>query len=343
MLVEGEAGSVPGCKDAAARGARRHEMASMLAAGPKSPPVTSVPSWLGEDGTLGIMAPLDGRVVPPEERGETAAIVSLTPAESKRLIARACVALPIVQRARRHGRIILSLGTTNAYIAEELLGRPVPKYNYAAGLVDGTLSNTDEDERILPYIWKDGEVVEVPTEEVLAQGPTSRILQEMDSGDVFFKGANAVDAWGNAGVFTGNDKGGTCGGHMGVVLARGVSLVVPVGLEKLVPSVIAASRVCGTTRFSYATGQPVGLWPIVNGIVVTEIQALQTLCGVRATHVGAGGVGGGEGTAVLVVEGSPQAVRGAYELVMSIKGEPPIKVERGARLGTLAQRKLVEL
>jgi len=274
--------------------------------------------------------------VPPEERGEVSGILVLTPAESKRLIAKAVAALPIVQRALRQGRIILSLGTTNAFIAEELLGQPIPKYNYAAGIIDGHLTSTDEQERILPYIWKHGQVQEIPTEEVLAQGPSRRILLEMEAGDVFIKGANAVDPWGIAGVFTGNDQGGTCGGHMGVVVARGVHLVVPVGLEKLVPSVIAAARVCGITRLKYATGQRVGLWPLVGAIVVTEIQALQLLCGVRATHVGSGGIGGGEGSVVLVAE----AVQQTFALVERIKGEPPVPVERGKRLGTLAQRQL---
>ncbi|HET7768644.1 MAG TPA: hypothetical protein VFN74_07695 [Chloroflexota bacterium] len=285
-----------------------------------------------------ITEPLDERAIPEDERHEQAALVSLTPAESKRLIAKAAVRLPVVRRALRQGRVILALGTTNAFIAEELLGHPIPKYNYAAGFVDGTLNNTDEPERILPYIWRFGHVVEVETEEVLSRGPTASILEEMDADDVFFKGANAVDTGGNAGVFTGNDRGGTCGGHMGIVLARGVNLVIPVGLEKLVPSVIEASRVCGIGRFAHATGQKVGLWPIVNGLVLTEIQALESLFDVRVTHVGSGGIGGGEGSVVLAIGGDARAVRGAYELVTRIKGEPPLTVERGARLGTLAER-----
>jgi hypothetical protein len=267
-------------------------------------------------------------------------ILSLKPAESKRLIAKAVVKLPIVQNALKNGRIIVSMGTTDAFVAEELLGQPVSKYNYAAGFVANELENTDEEERILPYMWNKGKVVNVPTEEIYLQGPTRGLLMQFGQGDVFVKGANAVDAYGNAAVLTGNNTGGTCGGHMGVLWARGAHVIVPVGLEKLVPSVVMASRKCGIERLKYSTGQKVGLWPIVNGTVITEIQALQILCGVKATHVASGGIGGGEGSVVLVVEGPDEIVSKTFEFIATIKGEEPVRIRRGEMLGTLAQRKL---
>jgi hypothetical protein len=162
---------------------------------------------------------------------------------------------------------------------------------------------------------------------------------QFGAGDVFIKGANAVDPHGNAAVLTGNNTGGTCGGHMGVLWARGASVVVPVGLEKLVPSVIDASRVGGTDRLKYSTGLKVGVWPIVNATVVTEIQAFQVLCGVKATHVASGGIGGGEGSVVMVLEGKDEAVADAFALVESIKGEPAVRVAKGENLGTLELRK----
>ncbi len=284
----------------------------------------------------GVDAPLD---LSGEE--SVSGILSLKPHESKRLIARAVVKMPQMQRALERGRIIVSMGTTNAYIAEELLGQPISKYNYAAGFVADRLDQTDEPERILPYMWVKGQVMEVPTEEIYLQGPTRGLLMQFEAGDVFIKGANAVDPFGNAAVCTGNNPGGTCGGHMGVLWARGAHVIVPVGLEKLVPSVIQACRRGGIERLKYSTGLKVGLWPIVNGIVVTEIQAFQVLCGVKATHVASGGIGGGEGSVVMVLEGTDEDVARAFELVESIKGEPPIQVARGELLGTLEQRKLI--
>ena len=44
----------------------------------------------------------------------------------------------------------------------------------------------------------------------------------------------------------------------------------------------------------------------------------------KATHIGSGGVGGSEGAVVLSIEGEESKVEKAFELVKSIKGEPPV-------------------
>ncbi len=48
---------------------------------------------------------------------------------------------------------------------------------------------------------------------------------------------------------------------------------------------------------------------MVLGKVVTEIQALALLAGVRTTHVGSGGVAGSEGAVVLSIEGEELSLR----------------------------------
>ena len=58
--------------------------------------------------------------------------------------------------------------------------------------------------------------------------------------------------------------------------------------------------------------------------MVTEIQALEILTGVTATHVASGGVAGSEGAVILVVEGVEAVVLKAFELVQSIKGEAAV-------------------
>ncbi|MEW6232560.1 MAG: hypothetical protein AB1566_09655 [Chloroflexota bacterium] len=243
-------------------------------------------------------------------------IFPLTPAASKRLIARAVAALPEVQRARREGRIVIANGITNAFVAEEMLGRPVPKYNYAAGYVGhGQLSETAAEERLSPYVLLRGEPVDVPAKE---------FIKEFEAGDVFIKGGNAIDPQGHVGILMGDDRGGTIGMALGTVTARGAHLIMPVGLEKMVPSVIEAARMCGINRLSYALGKRVGLMPVTTGRAITEIQALALLCGVTATHVASGGIGGCEGSVVLVVEGSAEQVRRAFELVEAIKDEPSV-------------------
>ena len=46
----------------------------------------------------------------------------LTPAEARRLIARAVIGMPEFQKAWKDAYVILAGGTTNAFIAQELLG-----------------------------------------------------------------------------------------------------------------------------------------------------------------------------------------------------------------------------
>jgi hypothetical protein len=64
------------------------------------------------------------------------ALVSLTPSESKRVIAKGVAALPEVKRATQRGLIVVGRGTTNAYVAEELTGEKTEnKDHYAAGFI----------------------------------------------------------------------------------------------------------------------------------------------------------------------------------------------------------------
>lgn len=249
-----------------------------------------------------------------------AALVVLNPSESRRLLAKATAALPEVHRALAEGTIIIARGITNAYVTEELLGiRVEPKAGLTVGMVCGGLTTGNSGPpATTSHVIRKGKVVEGADSkvEILSFGPD----------DVFIKGANAIDTEGNAGIFASSFVGGTIGMAWPVVMPRGAHLIMPVGLEKLVPSVIEAARATGIHHFKMSMGLPVRLMPVVLGEVVTEIQALALLAGVRATHVGSGGVGGSEGAVVLSLEGEEAAVDKAFAIVQSVKGEPPVGV-----------------
>jgi len=243
-------------------------------------------------------------------------IVVLTPSESKRLIGKGIAALPQVQAAMKQGRIIIAFGSTNAFVVEELLGVKLDKASYVTGNTShGRFGHTKADARVGIYMLVNGKRVEMPMGELLGQ---------FEAGDVFIKGANAVDPYGHAGILLAGSAGGTIGTAMGTLVARGAHLIVPVGLEKLVPDVIEASCVCGQRSLRYPEGATVGLMPLVTATVITEVQALDVLTGVEATHVASGGIGGSEGSVALVVEGTEEEVQKAMRLVESIKGEPPV-------------------
>ncbi|MBI5328620.1 MAG: hypothetical protein HZB80_10100 [Deltaproteobacteria bacterium] len=246
---------------------------------------------------------------------ETRGVVVLTPAESKRLIAKAVKEMPEVKKALKNGRIIIIGSTTNAYVAEEITGKKVDKFWFAVGrITNGKLGANEVDKKINPFVLKNGMVVEISPKDM---------LQEFTADDVYIKGANAVDANGHAGILMSNDKGGTIGAAIGIINARGSHLIVPVGLEKFVSSVIEAVKKCGQERIRYATGDKVGMMPLVNAKVVTELQAIDILfgaSGVKATHVASGGVAGSEGAIVLVLEGKNNAVKKAFDFICRIKG-----------------------
>ena len=62
------------------------------------------------------------------------AAFTLTPAESRRLLAKAVVQMDEVKRANENGYIILCGGVTNALIAQELLGIDVEPQRFTAGI-----------------------------------------------------------------------------------------------------------------------------------------------------------------------------------------------------------------
>lgn len=258
--------------------------------------------------------------LPPVPTGanRAAALVVLNPSESRRLIAKATVALPEVQHAFWHGTIIIARGITNAFVTEELLGvRVEPKAGLTVGMVcAGITTGHSGPPAVTHHVIRHGKVVEGAdsTKEILTFGPD----------DVFIKGGNAIDPQGNAGILTSGLTGGTIGMAWPVVTARGSHLIMPIGLEKLIPSVIEAAKHTGIYHFNWTMGLPARLTPVVLGKVLTEIQALALLAGVEATHVASGGVGGSEGAVVLSIEGEESRVEKAFELVKSIKGEPPV-------------------
>ena len=251
------------------------------------------------------------------------ALFVLTPAESKRLIARAVAQLEEVKRAKENGKILIGHGSTNVFVVEEILGKEKvselwKRESYLSGVIlRGTLCTTLGEEKPPILVLSRG-VVETPA-------PTmDELLRDFGRDSVFIKGANCIDPEGNAAAFMAHPEGGTIGWAIGTILARGIRLIVPVGLEKLVTSVPKAVTLCGQQTFDYCQGQRVGLMPLSGAKVVTEITALKILASVDTFHVASGGCSGSEGAVTLVAEGDKEVVEKAIQSIESVKGEPSI-------------------
>jgi hypothetical protein len=239
--------------------------------------------------------------------------VTLTIPESKRLIGKAVREHPLVKKALREGIVAIGSGSTNAYVAEELIENNLQKERYVAGFIyeEGTCI-VPQDERIKNVVLEKGEIMDEPLNEV---------VKKMNVSDVFIKGANAIDYDGVAGVMMASLTGGTIGEVLGILKAKGVKLIIPVGLEKLVPhSILDASNVAGIYEMDYSDGVPVGIMPI-SGEILTELEAFKILSGVDAICIGSGGIGQGEGSKTFILEGSEKEVSKAISTLESIRGE----------------------
>lgn len=257
---------------------------------------------------------------PKEGQEKIAAMIVLDPAESRRLLAKATVAIPEVRNAWEKGMIIIGRGITTAYVTEELIGvRIEPKAAQTVGMVCGGATNINAGPPpCSQHVFIKGQNVE--------NADSNAEILKFTSKDVFIKGANAVDPQGTPGIYVSSRKAGTIGMAWPVVMSRGSSLIMPVSLEKLVPCVIDAAKHTGLYYFRYTMGLPVKLIPVPLGQVITEIQAFALLAGVKAYHVGSGGVNGSEGSVHLVLEGDEDSVQKAFDLAKSIKGEPAVSM-----------------
>jgi hypothetical protein len=220
--------------------------------------------------------------------------------------------MPEVKRAMKDGIVVVATGTTNSYVLEELWGRKIDKRRYRSGITTPDVPEKlaePQEEPIPDVVFRKGEVAK--------ELDRFTAVKEMGKGDVYLKGANALDYVGQmAGVLIGSSTGGTTGAVMGQIVGKKITLIIPVGLEKLVYEDINELH----RLASEEDCEGPNLWPLT-GIIVTEIEALNILTGVDATLLASGGIAGAEGAVRLLLMGTEEEVEAAVKLVESLKGE----------------------
>lgn len=235
---------------------------------------------------------------------------ALHPSASKTLIAHAVARLPQVQSALNAGKIFIGHGTTNIAVAQALLDMKVERpEQYVAGVVTGQVACiTNPASRMQPWCLDHGAALKTDWLD---------FIKSFQSGDIFIKGANAVDPSGRVGILMANEYGGTIGQAIGTLKARGTEIIVPVGLEKLIPSCTEAQKGLGIDRTGIRLGLPVGYMVLDNITLVTEIESLKILYGIDAAMIGGGGVGGMEGAVILAADCPSE--QQAHDLLHEIK------------------------
>jgi hypothetical protein len=243
----------------------------------------------------------------------------LTVSEGKRLIAKAVAQMPAVKKAFQDGMIIVGRGTTNTYVAEELTGRKIAHGSYVVGWTGPAKGG-----KTFESSEREGDIVLVKGT-VQPNLTMDDALKVLKAGDVVIKGANAIDVEHKlAGVLIGggpSSSAGTTGKVLPAIVARKAHLIIPVGLEKQVAGNMV--DIANKMREPVESLNDIPSMFLVNGEIVTEIEAIELLTGVQVFQAAAGGVAGAEGGSRLILRGPRDQVQQALSLVESIQGEPP--------------------
>lgn len=257
-------------------------------------------------------------VAPVAERDVIAGI-NLTVAEGKRLIAKGIANHPAVKAKLEKGTVIITSGSTNTYIAEELAGLTAPHGSFMTGNItpEGTPGVNEGLERIPNIVLIDGKKVDVDFEEALKQ---------TTEGDIIFKGANMLNYdKKQAAVCIGAPDGGTTKRVRAVTTGEGkAKLIVPIGLEKQVYGDLNEYETIAAVKTEQLAYVP-RVWVHQNADIFTEIEAIKTFASVNIVPFAAGGLAGREGGISLVVYGSKEEVQKVLDVVADIHGEAAFK------------------
>jgi hypothetical protein len=251
--------------------------------------------------------------------------VLITPSAGKLLIAKALAKHPAIQSALKNGTLVLVAGTTNGYLAQEILQnldyKDFSKNHFFRGITlppnqprsaEGRLKDESQfpgDVCIIKGVWQKGKTL-------------ADVSDSLKLGDCIVKGANALDLeGGQAAILVGHPKAGTAGLSIPAVFGRRVKLIIAVGLEKRVTGNLNALA----EKLANPDAEGYRLLPIV-GQVFTELDAIKELSGATAELFAAGGVCGSEGACWLLVSGTKKQEEEAEKIVSLVENEPQFKM-----------------
>jgi hypothetical protein len=242
----------------------------------------------------------------------------VTTAMGKRLIGRAMAAHPDIQAVLQKGTLVIIAGTTNGYVAEEILrslgqAEGFSRLGFRRGVTVAPGAKAAQADLAGDVVIRNGQWLKGQT--------ILDVADDLQEGDIVLKGANAFDPHGQAAVQIGHPKGGTILAALPAVIGRRVRLIVPVGLEKRVfEDVNVLAQRCNAPGSEGPRLLP------MPGEIFTEIHAIRLLTGAEACLLAAGGIYGAEGSAWLGISGSEAQVQAAAGLIRSLAGEPPCQV-----------------
>lgn len=235
--------------------------------------------------------------------------VTLTVEEGKEIIALGMLNHPILINTMKNGKVLFKGGTTVSKITEILIGVSLR----ISGRITsrGTVASQNIIEGPHSIIYNKGQwsnIDETIVEEV----------SKFTDKDLIICGANVFDNYGNAAIMAGSPGGGAVGQSLSSWYTEGTKLIIPVGIEKMVPGDLSEIiKKTGRNGKSLSWGMAVGLMPL-KGELFTEIEAIKTLANVECFPIGAGGLNKAQGSVTLEIH-SPS--NGEYERIVKILKE----------------------
>ncbi len=246
----------------------------------------------------------------------------ITPHIGKRLIAKTIANHPAINKTLKNGTLVIVAGTTNGYVAEEILkihkiADSFSRKHFFRGITIPPTKIITAEGRLADESKFPGDVI--ITNGVWQKGKTiAEIIDKLKEGDIILKGANALDlAHKKAAILIGHPKAGTIGLALPAVVGRRVKLIIPVGLEKRVDGDLnaLAEKLNSPGSCGYR------LLP-VPGEVFTELDALRALTAADVELIAAGGVCGAEGSCWIAVTGEKEQEEFAEQIIASVANEP---------------------
>ena len=250
----------------------------------------------------------------------------MTPTESKKLISKAVVKLDSFKRALDKGTIVIHPSSTTVFILSEIGYQLEPSELWICGLTipRGLCASAE----ILQEVSRVGKFdpKEYSHDWIIRNGKLTRglqlkdVLPQLGKGDLYTKSPNSIDPNGKVGVLFSAKGAGTIGIVKRAQRKQGFEIILPTGLEKLVPKPI--EEICRESPkhgMNFCTGTPCGVI-CLEGTAITELEAIRILSGAESIPVASGGVGDAEGSLVVVVRGDEQQIRKASEVLGGVKG-----------------------
>lgn len=251
----------------------------------------------------------------------------LNPSQSRRLIAKGVVKLPQMQLALKSGKILVSRGSTDAYILDEIykelgIADTFNKADYCMGqIVPG--------KHFMEWGVNRGKMMpEILIENGKPREVKDRVkdIYEFKRGDIVIKGGNAIDINGIPAVLVGAIAGGgTIGALIGTIIAKGIEMICPIGLEKLIfADINDLYPIMGFENMEVPSeGMRCGIMGMPFATKITEIEALEALFDCEVSHIASGGVGGAEGSVSLLISCyDEQDFNNVQEFMFEIGKEP---------------------